>query len=134
MQDHTPSNTFTFSEKIDAEYIYNMYEDDYPYIESMFKTVLDHIDEDRDSIVTYYKEQQLDLLRKSVHKIKPAFGFVGMPAVLEKCKSFENKCYQVASTEELDKDYRDLLTELEDALMIIANEHKKLVSYNLSAA
>jgi HPt (histidine-containing phosphotransfer) domain-containing protein len=134
MQDHTPSSNFTFSEKIDSDYIYNMYEDDYPYIESMFKTVLDHIDEDRDSIVTYYKEQQLDLLRKAVHKIKPAFGFVGMPAVLERCKSFENKCYQVASTEELAADYQELIAELQDATMIIANEHKKLVTYNLSAA
>jgi len=129
-----PSAPFTFSEKIDSEYIYNMYEEDYPYIESMFKTVLDHIDEDRDSIVTYFKEQQLELLRKSVHKIKPAFGFVGMPVFLEKCKAFENKCYQVASTDELEKDYQDLLSELEDAIQVIANEHKKLVSYNLSAA
>jgi len=134
MQSQPSSNPFTFSEKIDAEYIFNMYEDDYSYIESMFKTVLDHIDEDRDSIVTYYKEQQLELLRKSVHKIKPAFGFVGMPAVLEKCKSFENKCYQVAGTDELEKDYLELLTELDDAVLVIANEHKKLVSYNLSAA
>jgi Hpt domain len=134
MQGHSSSGSFAFSEKIDSEYIYNMYEDDYPYIESMFKTVLDHIDEDRDSIVTYYKEQQLELLRKSVHKIKPAFGFVGMPAVLEKCKAFENKCYHVTSTYELEKDYQDLLNEMGDAILVIANEHKKLVSHNLSVA
>lgn len=127
-------NPFVFSEKIDAEYIYNMYEDDYSYIETMFKTVLDHFDEDRSSIVTHYQQDQLELLRKSVHKIKPAFGFVGMPAVLEKCKAFENKCYLVQSTNELEKDYKDLLSELDDSLQVIANEHRKLVSFNLSAA
>jgi hypothetical protein len=90
MAGQAPSTPFVFCSKIDADYIFSMYEDDYPYIETMFKTVLDHFEEDRASIVAHYQQDQLELLRKAVHKIKPAFGFVGMPAVLEKCKAFEN--------------------------------------------
>lgn len=128
------SSTFSFSEKIDADYIFNMYEDDYPYIETMFKTVLDHFDADRLAILTNFQQNDLELLRKAVHKIKPTFGFVGMPDVLEKCKAFENKCYQVQSTKELEIDYKYLLSTLEDAHQAIINEHNKLVSYNRSAA
>ena len=126
--------SFTFSDKIDAGYIFNMYEDDYSYIETMFKTVLDHFDADRLSILANFQQDDLELLRKAVHKIKPTFGFVGMPAVLEKCKAFENKCYQVHSVKELEADYKDLLHTLEDAHQVIINEHNKLVSYNRSAA
>lgn len=134
MAGQAPSTPFVFCNKIDADYIFSMYEDDYPYIETMFKTVLDHFEEDRASIVAHYQQDQLELLRKAVHKIKPAFGFVGMPAVLEKCKAFENKCYLVQTTAELVKDYKELLAELEESYQVIANEHTKLVTFNLSAA
>lgn len=133
MPDQAPSPVFIFGDKIDADYIFNMYEDDYPYIESMFKTVLDHFEDDRNSIVVHYQDGQPEALRKSIHKIKPAFGFVGMPAVLELCKNFENKCYLVQSTDELEREYKELLTVLEDAYQVIANEHQKLVSYNRAA-
>ncbi|HEX2628374.1 MAG TPA: Hpt domain-containing protein [Chitinophagaceae bacterium] len=133
MPNQAPSQLFIFSDKIDADYIFSMYEDDYPYIETMFKTVLDHFEDDRNTIVVHYKEGQPEALRKSIHKIKPAFGFVGMPAVLELCKNFENKCYLVQSTDELEREYKELLAVLEDAYQVIANEHQKLVSYNRAA-
>jgi chemotaxis protein histidine kinase CheA len=134
MINHSNPAAFTFSDKIDADYIFNMYEDDYSYIETMFKTVLDHFDGDRLGILDNFQQDDLELLRKAVHKIKPTFGFVGMPAVLEKCKAFENKCYQVRSAKDLEADYKDLLDTLEDAHQVIINEHNKLVSYNRSAA
>jgi HPt (histidine-containing phosphotransfer) domain-containing protein len=128
------NSVFTFSEKIDADYMFNMYEDDYSYIETMFKTVLDHFDADRLSVLTNFQQSDIELLRKAVHKIKPTFGFVGMPDVLEKCKAFENKCYQVQSLKDLEEDYKDLLNTLEDAHQVIINEHNRLVSFNRSAA
>lgn len=133
MPNQAPSHLFTFGDKIDADYIFNMYEDDYLYIETMFKTVLDHFEDDRNTIVVHYQEGQPEALRKSIHKIKPAFGFVGMPAVLELCKNFENKCYLVQSTDELEQEYKELLAVLEDAYQVIASEHQKLVSYNRAA-
>lgn len=134
MSDQTSSSPFQFNSKIDADYIFSMYEDDYQYIETMFKTVIDHFGEDRDAIITHYRDGQLDELRKSVHKIKPAFGFVGMPAVLDICKDFENKCYEVDSIAKLEIDYLNMVNSLEDAYQVITSEHQKLVSYNLTAA
>ncbi len=128
------TTTFTFSDRIDADYLFNMYEDDYSYIETMFKTVLDHFDADRSGILANFQQNDLELLRKAVHKIKPTFGFVGMPDVLEKCKAFENKCYHAESITQLEDDYKDLLNTLEDAHQAIINEHNKLVSFNRSAA
>lgn len=128
------TTTFTFSDSIDADYIFNMYEDDYSYIETMFKTVLDHFDADRSGILANFQQNDLELLRKAVHKIKPTFGFVGMPDVLEKCKAFENKCYEVKSIKDIEVNYKDLLNTLEEAHQVIINEHNKLASFNRSAA
>ncbi len=128
------TTTFTFSDSIDADYIFNMYEDDYSYIETMFKTVLDHFDADRSGILANFQQNDLELLRKAVHKIKPTFGFVGMPDVLEKCKAFENKCYEVQSIKDIEVNYKDLLNTLEEAHQVIINEHNKLASFNRSAA
>ena len=44
------SNKFIFNEKIDSDYIYSMYADDYGYIEEIFGTTLEHYDEDFESL------------------------------------------------------------------------------------
>ena len=130
MSDQTSSNTFVFSDKIDAAYIYNMYEDDYSYIESMFKAVLDHFDEDLAAIQNNYGQKNIDLLRRAVHKVRPAFGFAGMPVVQEKCKDFENKCQAAKSINELEMDYPELIKCLEEAGAVITTEYRKLKSFN----
>jgi len=127
---HTSSNTFVFSDKVDAAYIYNMYGDDYLYIESMFKAVLDHFDEDISAIQNNYGQKNIDLLRRSVHKVRPAFGFAGMPVVQEKCKEFENKCEAAKSINELEMDYPELIKCLDEAGAVIAEEYRKLKLFN----
>ena len=130
MSGYTSSNTFTFSDKIDAAYIYNMYEHDYPYIESMFKAVLDHFDEDLAAIQHHFEQRDIEQLRRSVHKVRPAFGFAGMPVVQEKCKEFEHKCHVAGSVSELGTDYPELIKCLEEAGTVITEEYKRLKSFN----
>ena len=124
------SHPFTFSDKIDADYIYGMYENDYPYIESMFKAVVDHFDEDLATIRNNYAQNNIELLRKSVHKVRPSFGFAGMPAVQEKCSEFENKCHAAKFINELDADFQEFIKCLEEAGTVIIEEYKKLKSFN----
>src|SRR6478672_6266929 len=124
------SHSFTFSDKIDADYIYSMYENDYPYIESMFKVVLDHFDEDLAAIHNNYGQKNVELLRKSVHKIRPSFGFAGLPVVQEKCREFENKCQAAKSMNELEIDFPEFVKCLEEAGTVIIEEYKKLKSFN----
>jgi HPt (histidine-containing phosphotransfer) domain-containing protein len=130
MSGYTSLNTFVFSDKIDAAYIYDMYENDYPYIETMFKMVLDSLNEDMAVIHDNYRKKDLELLRKSVHKIKPSFGFAGMPATQEKCREFENRCQAAKFVSELETDFSELIKYLQEAGTIIMEEYKKLKSFN----
>ncbi len=134
MSGHTSVNTLTFNDKIDAAYIYEMYENDYPYIETIFKAILDSYDADLAAIQDNYRKENLELLRKSVHKIKPTFGFAGMLTVQEKCKEFENKCQAATSIGEIEMDFSEWIKHLEEAGIIIMEEHKKLKSFNNSAS
>jgi len=107
-----------------------MYENDYPYIESMFKAVLDHFDEDLAAIQNNYRQKNIELLRRSVHKIRPSFGFAGLPVVQEKCREFENKCQAAKSMNELEIDFQEFIKCLEEAGTVIIEEYKKLKSFN----
>ncbi len=127
-----PSNTFVFNNKIDAAYIHEMYETDYPYIETIFKTIVDGFDADLAAIQDNYQSGNLDLLRKSVHKVIPTFGFAGMLTVQQKCKEVENKCKTATSIKEIELDLVELIKNLKEAGAIITEDYKKLRSFNNS--
>jgi len=134
MSSQTSSNTFIFSNKIDAAFLYEMYENDYPYIETMFKTVLGSFDEDMAAIRDNFRQGNLDSLRRAVHKIKPTFGFAGMPAVQDTCKNFENKCSSAKSITEVEMDFPALIKCLEEAGEIVMEEYQKLKAFNNSSS
>jgi HPt (histidine-containing phosphotransfer) domain-containing protein len=123
-------NSFIFSHTIDAAFLHEMYEEDYQYIEVIFEKVLDGFDENLQALQDNHRDNNLELLRKSVHKIKPSFGFVGLPAVQEKCRDFEAKCQAATSIHELDADFAALMKSLQDARTIITEEYSRLKSFN----
>ena len=89
---------FQFDRRIDASILYSLYENDYLYIEEIFKTTLKHYDADVNAFETHQQAGSVEGLKRSVHKIKPVFGFIGMPEVQESCQAFEDKCATVQIT------------------------------------
>ena len=130
MSGPTSLNSFIFSHTIDAAFLHEMYEEDYQYIEVIFEKVIDGFEENLQAIQDNHRDKNLELLRKSVHKIKPSFGFAGLPAVQEKCRDFEAKCQAATSINELDADFMDLMKSLQEAKTIITDELKRLKSFN----
>ena len=53
------SKKFIFNEKLDSEYLYSLYEDDYQYIQEIFQTTLTHFYEDYNSIRTAFEANNL---------------------------------------------------------------------------
>jgi HPt (histidine-containing phosphotransfer) domain-containing protein len=77
-----------------------------------------------------YDANDLTGLRKAVHKLKPVFGFIGMPDVQEMCLQLEQSCGAVSGTEELSDKIKKLVPVLEESGIIIRQEYEKLVSFN----
>lgn len=121
---------FIFNEKINVDYLFSLYADDYPYIEEVFLVTLQHFDQDIAFIEAAYAGGSVADLKKGVHKVKPAFGFVGLTDIQQLCADFEDACLKASETEELKSGYKNLMASLEEGKMIVASEFRKLKDFN----
>ena len=124
------SKKFIFNEKIDSDYLFSLYEDDYQYIEEIFQTTLTHFDEDFNGIQRAYETDNLSDLKKAIHKMKPTFGFVGLPLVQNICKEFEDFCQKATSSNDLMSEYQQIVVTLAESKKLIASEYNKLKEFN----
>ncbi|WP_205514119.1 Hpt domain-containing protein [Longitalea arenae] len=124
------SKKFIFNEKIDSTYLYSLYEDDYQYIEEIFATTLAHFDEDLQAIQKAFTSNNLSELKKAIHKIKPTFGFVGLPMVQQSCMEFEDFCQKATTSNELTSEYQQIVATLAASKELIASEYNKLKEFN----
>ena len=126
-------NKFVFSQEIDNNFIFSLYEDDYSYIEEVFFNTLKHLDPDFQSIQTAFKAEDLAALKKAVHKIKPSFGFVGLSETQDICQKFEDFCQPGLSMDIVQPRYDQLVAVLNESKKVLSSEYKKLKAYNASS-
>ncbi|MBO9198750.1 MULTISPECIES: Hpt domain-containing protein [Niastella] len=124
------SKKFIFNEKLDANYLYSLYEDDYQYIEEIFLTTLANFNEDFNSIKDAFETNNISDLKRAIHKMKPTFGFVGLPLVQNICKEFEDICQNATSSNELTSEYQQIVVTLAESKELIASEYNKLKEFN----
>jgi len=131
MTDQSSANSFDFNPLIHAEILDSLYENDYQYIEEIFNTALTHLDADVEMVRS---AADPETLRKAVHKIKPTFGFLGMPDIEQQCKQFEERCKTSQSIEPLAADLDSLLQAIQKAKTVIEQDYQKLIIYNKAQA
>jgi HPt (histidine-containing phosphotransfer) domain-containing protein len=124
------TNPFQFNRLIDAGILDSLYENDYLYIEEIFKMTLKHYDEDVETFKAHHQAGNLEGLKKATHKIKPVFGYIGMPGIQECCKDFEDKCEKTGTFGEIMPEYEKLVHQFEECKKIIETDLQKLCEYN----
>lgn len=124
------SKKFIFNEKIDSDYLFSLYADDYPYIEEVFATTLQHYDDDLEVLKVAFGAGSVSDMKKAVHKLKPVFGFVGLTTIQEEVKKFEDLCQKVQTVDELKVDYKQIVTILGESKDLITSEYIKLKAFN----
>lgn len=127
--DLTPKK-FIFNDEIDSQFLYNMYEDDYPYIEEVFRTTLNHFEEDVMQVKAAYYSDDLIEMRKAVHKIKPVFGFTGLLHQQELICNFEKESFKASTVAELQLMYESMMSTIYLGKEIIESESDRLNDYN----
>jgi HPt (histidine-containing phosphotransfer) domain-containing protein len=128
-ENHKP---FIFNERIDREFLYNLYENDYSYMEEIFLTTISQLLADFPTLEITYNSGDIHALEKVVHKIKPSFGFVGMPLLQERCQQFENQC-KASTIEDISKSFAALQETIKASVEIIEQEYERLKSFNRRA-
>lgn len=130
MQGNTFQNRFIFNEKIDTGYLFSLYTDDYPYMEEVFATTLEHFDQDLESVQLAFSTENINDLKRAIHKIKPTFGFVGLLNLQSYCKAFEQSCESASRTDDIKNEYKEINHKLLEAKQLIESEYQRLKAFN----
>lgn len=130
MRDPFLHKKFIFNENIDSEFLFSLYEDDFLYIEEIFKTTLDQLNTVVNEIPVAFAGKNVAELRKIVHKIKPAFGFTGFLNTEKACKEFEDACTENIQPNELAALYHPFWTLLADSMDRMQKQYDQLKEFN----
>ncbi|HEV7622084.1 MAG TPA: hypothetical protein VGO09_10130 [Flavisolibacter sp.] len=128
-----PPGPYQFSNQLDIAFLNDLFEGDTEYATTVFADFLKHIPLYWGEVATAYENKNLPGLKSSVHKCKTLFGYVGHTDVLEIFQSFESKCGEVTTTDELRSDYKNLLEKQENAQVIVEKEYQRLKKYHQSS-
>jgi len=130
MNNEALHKNFIFNEKIDSESLFSLYADDYAYMEEVFATTLQHFDEDFESVKAAFNSGNVPDLKRAIHKIKPTFGFVGLPQVQQICKELEEECQNDNNIDAIRDEYKRIVTTLAETKDLIETEYRRLKEFN----
>jgi HPt (histidine-containing phosphotransfer) domain-containing protein len=122
---------FIYNELIDPAILSSLYENDHAFIQKIFQSFLDTgLDGDLRQAESCFTSGDPDGLRKVIHKIKPAFGFVGLTSIEEQCREMELLCVSGRSLNDLTEKINDLLNAMLAGKKAIEDDLQKLILFN----
>lgn len=130
MRDPFLHKKFIFNDNIDSEFLFSLYEDDFPYIEEIFLTTINQVNSVVAEIPGAFESKNIQELRRMVHKIKPAFGFTGFVKTGKACEEFEDSCTDGIETDQLSIIYYRLWPLLVSSMDLMQKEHDQLKEFN----
>lgn len=130
MSNQTEPKHFIFNNKIDSQVLTDLYEDDYSYMEEIFSITLTQLKGDLIQLKKAFAGEDLAELKKTAHKIKPSFGFVGLPQPQQLCKNFEELCSAANNTREIGNQYLQLENMVEEFIGVIEDDYVRLKDFN----
>jgi HPt (histidine-containing phosphotransfer) domain-containing protein len=130
MQDPFLRKKFIFNDNIDSEFLFSLYENDYEYIEEIFKTTLDQVEPIVNELQVSFENEEVENIRRMVHKIKPAFGFTGFIKTERTCQEFEDTCTIGLQADQLAILFNVLFPEIVSSVKIMREEYDELKEFN----
>jgi chemotaxis protein histidine kinase CheA len=130
MEDQFLHKKFIFNDKIDSAFLNSLYEDDFVYIEEIFKTTLDQLNPLMSEIPIVFNNNDTKTLKRIIHKIKPAFGFTGFLVTETACKEFEDSCSESTNSNDLASLYNPLMTLMAESRDIMEQQYEQIKEFN----
>ena len=120
---------FIFNEKIDEDYIYSLYEQDFVYIAEVFSSSLETLKEESGHFTSAYESSDINELKKATHKIKPLFGFTGLLHHQEMMGRFEHLCETASNTSNITIQYMELTELIKEGKNILKDDCNRLTEF-----
>lgn len=121
---------YMFSGRFDSAYLTDLYGGDLDTAMEIFESSINHIAIELNISVSRFNSDDPEALRRVFHKMKPLFGYVGLPALQEYVQRFEQRCSDVKHIEELRREYQDISTVIGDTLNMLRQELYRMQSFN----
>ena len=118
--------SFEFDQRLDTEYLVTIYEDDTEYASMIFTQFLETAPAIMKEIEESYVSGSIESFRQKVHKLKPAFSYVGLTKLTGQAEVLEKKCKGISTISDLTDLYGELKSNYSQNLPIIENEVRRL--------
>lgn len=121
---------FEFQPPFNADYLFELYQNDLIMVEEVFAVTTKNYDDDIHSIIAAYEANEVGLLLRNIHRFKPTLGFVGLPDLLKKCQQLEDSGKEENDMKKIDGLYHDLIAELKKHRHLIEKTYLQLKDFN----
>lgn len=121
---------FSFSPHLDIEFLNGLYDADFEQAEMVFDTSANQIRLEMQIAREQFAQGDVLGLKKTVHKMKPLFGYVGLSKIICDFAAFEEVCAGAENIAQTENDFNHIVTITEEALQTIDSEAKRLKQFN----
>ncbi|MBT8190629.1 MAG: PAS domain S-box protein [Bacteroidia bacterium] len=122
--DDNLSDSSPFSRALNIGFLKEIYEEDYSYAKEMFGLFLQSYKEELEQLDKHIEETNIGLAKRSIHKIKPSFGMVGLSGVSEKFDLMEG----YDDIRNITKSYEEIRYDLEKLMPEVEATYDKLIT------
>jgi hypothetical protein len=123
-----------FSGRFDSSFLSQLYGGDMDSAREIFDTSVHHLSLELKNAINHYENGDLVALRRVFHKIKPLYGYVGLPTLHDHILRFENKCAEVSDISELRYEFEKIISTIGDSLHILRQELGRMRSFTNAKA
>jgi hypothetical protein len=121
---------FRFAPHFDQQFLSELYDGDLKSAEEVFQSSIVQITQEMADAEQLFRQNDITGLRKIFHRIKPLFGYVGLLAVQNDVKNFEESCIQFRESQSLLPAFENIKTIVWDASSKIISEKNRLSDFN----
>lgn len=125
---------YMFSGIFDSSFLSQLYGGDMDSARELFDTSVHHLSLELKNAINHYNNGDIVALRRVFHKIKPLYGYVGLPALHDHVLRFENKCEMVTDTSELRDEFEMMISTIGDSLHVLRQELGRMRSFSNAKA
>ncbi len=111
---------------LDNDKLHELYADDNDFKKIVFESFIDDVQPQFSDLRKAYENKEWSTVGEVAHKIKPAFGMIGLPVYEEKMKSIEKGIKEGADQKQIEAVLLSVLEEVDSIVKIVMEELKKL--------
>jgi hypothetical protein len=120
---------FIYSGKLDASYLFELYQGDVYTTLEVFESSLLELNNELQLAETLFNKCDLRRLQFLYHKLSPLLGYMGLPKLQKQVQQFEEFCKRSQSTAEIASQFVYINILIADAMVVVRQELIRLKKF-----